>query len=110
MNNDEIPSYQTNQRKMNWPSEVARLTSIRGSPTSLRCIERDQALAIMGYSSEEIKAMCKPEDSIEKILDDVRIYNEEEQRKLKRENRNRRKQHQPNDKWQNMDGITILKE
>ncbi len=64
----------------------------------------------MGYSSEEIKAMCKPEDSIEKILDDVRIYNEKEQRKLKRENRNRKKQQMLEKQRECAGSITILKE
>jgi len=95
MNNDKMTLDQINELKkeMQEMLELASLTKIRGSSDSLLCIERDQKLAIMGYSSEEIEDMCRP-DKMDEVEFDIQFqqFCKEEERKLDQYNRSIKKQ------------------
>ena len=100
MNNDEMTLDQINalKQEMQEMLELASLTKIRGSPDSLRCIERDQKLAIMGYSSEEIEDMCSLGE-MEEVEFDIQFqqYLQEKRRELDQYNRSIKKQQKLDD-------------
>ena len=84
------------KEKMQKLMPVVELMKMRCSPNSLRELERNQQLRIMGYSNEDIAQMCPPEKlDNEEIMETMMEEERKEYRRLKKQYPNYKNESKP---------------